>query len=127
MAIEREVFSDPWPLSGFQTFLGELGLVSESDGQVVGYIFARAAGGEAEILNLAVHPAHRRRGVGRRLLEEILTRVAKRGAALLFLEVRASNTVAQAFYREMGFKQVGRRPNYYDRPREDALILARTM
>jgi ribosomal-protein-alanine N-acetyltransferase len=125
LAIERSVFSDPWPASGFQAFLGELGLVSECDGEVVGYVFARVAGGEAEVLNLAVHPAHRLRGVGRALLERVIERVTRRGADLLFLEVRASNTEAQTFYRKMGFKQVGRRPNYYDRPREDALILAR--
>jgi ribosomal-protein-alanine N-acetyltransferase len=127
LAIEREVFSDPWPVSGFQAFLGELGLVSEFDGEVVGYIFARVAGGEAEILNLAVHRAHRSRGVGRSLLEEIVKRVARRGANLLFLEVRVSNVEAQNFYCKMGFKQVGRRPNYYVRPREDALILAREL
>ncbi|GIW53511.1 MAG: hypothetical protein KatS3mg081_2866 [Gemmatimonadales bacterium] len=92
---------------------------------MVGYVFARVAGGEAEVLNLAVDPEHRLRGVGRSLLEQIIDRVARRGASLLFLEVRASNTEAQAFYRKMGFRQVGRRPNYYDRPREDALILAR--
>ncbi len=127
LAIEREVFSDPWPASGFQAFLGELGLVSELGCEVVGYSFARVAGGEAEVLNLAVHPAHRLKGVGRSLLEQIIDRVAKRGANLLFLEVRASNTEAQTFYRRMGFKQVGRRPNYYARPREDALILAREL
>lgn len=99
--------------------------MSELEGEVVGYIFARVAAGEAEVLNLAVHPAHRSRGVGRSLLEQIVHRAARRGASLLFLEVRESNTQAQNFYRKMGFKQVGRRPNYYARPREDALVLAR--
>ncbi len=91
----------------------------------MGYVFARVAAGEAEVLNLAVHPAHRFRGVGRSLLEQMMRRAARRGASLLFLEVRESNTPAQNFYRKMGFKQVGRRSKYYARPQEDALILAR--
>jgi len=77
---------------------------------------------EAELLNLAVAPAFRRLGVGSRLLERVAEEAAASGALSLFLEVRESNSVAQAFYRQRRWQFQARRAGYYSNPSEDALI-----
>jgi ribosomal-protein-alanine N-acetyltransferase len=81
-------------------------------------------GGEADLVNLAVVPAARRRGVGRRLLEAAVAFCRRRGVALLWLRVRASNHAARAFYLQAGFRTVGRFRAYYATPREDAVLMA---
>ena len=86
-----------------------------------GFVLARAAGGEAEILTLAVHPAVRRRGLARKLLARVLD---KTGGDPVFLEVAADNAAAQALYRSSGFVPCGQRPGYYG-PGRDAVILRR--
>jgi ribosomal-protein-alanine N-acetyltransferase len=87
-----------------------------------GMLLARAAGGEAEILTLAVAPAARRRGIARALLAAAMRRAAASGAAALFLEVAASNGAARALYETTGFVRVGRRARYYPNG-GDALVL----
>jgi ribosomal-protein-alanine N-acetyltransferase len=79
---------------------------------------------QAHINNLAVLPELRGRGLGTQLLEAIIAEAAHLGAAVLTLEVRASNTPALQLYRSAGFKQVGDRKNYYTKPVEDALVLS---
>ena len=90
---------------------------------VAGYAIAHHAADEGEILNLGVAPAHQRRGVGRVLVEHLLTLLAERGVDAVFLEVRESNAAARRLYQRLGFREVGRRPGYYRRPVEDAVIL----
>jgi ribosomal-protein-alanine N-acetyltransferase len=97
--------------------------VAVEHGEVVGMIAARAAGGESEILNLAVSPSQRRRGLGTCLLQCAMARLLKAGARELFLEVRETNATARQFYAAMGFAETGRRRNYYRDPMEDALVL----
>jgi [ribosomal protein S18]-alanine N-acetyltransferase len=124
--IERAVFSDPWPAAAFRGLLGPLAWVSvDADGGLAAYVFAHHALDEGEILNVAVHPAHRRTGVGRALVERVCAELARVGVARVFLEVRESNQAGRAFYRELGFTPVGKRRGYYARPREDALVLVR--
>jgi [ribosomal protein S18]-alanine N-acetyltransferase len=94
---------------------------------MLGYSVLRRAGDEAELLNLAVAPMHRRRGVGTILLNRALDDARQFGARTVFLEVRASNRVARAMYAGRGFEQAGRRQRYYRRPVEDALILRYTL
>ena len=77
------------------------------------------------MMNLAVLPAFRRRSVGKNLVLELINRLTDNEVHSLTLEVRASNMPALALYEVLGFEQVGRRPNYYTAPREDALILRR--
>lgn len=127
VAIEKEAFSDPWSRESFQGLLSQLALVAGEGDGVAGYIFAHWAGEESEILNLAVHPEQRRRGIARRLVEETVVRLVAMGVRMMFLEVRESNGGARAFYEGFGFREVGRRPGYYRQPREDALVLARTL
>ncbi len=127
VAIERQVFADPWSLASFRPLLSGLALAAEQDEAVVAYLFARSVADEAEILNLAVRPSERRRGIARRLVETACTALAERGARTVYLEVRASNTGARAFYATLGFQEIARRQGYYRRPREDALVLARPL
>ena len=94
---------------------------------VAGYLFARRATDEAEILNLAIHPDHRRRGLATALVTGALQDLAQAGARRVFLEVRAANYEAQAFYQTLGFALRGRRKGYYSLPREDALVLSRDL
>jgi len=96
----------------------------ENTESVVGYIVARLAADELHINNAAVREAYRRRGVGTTLLDRIVEEGERAGAYAAFLEVRAGNCAAQALYEGCGFAVVGRRPNYYSAPVEDALIMS---
>ncbi len=126
-AIEHETFSDPWSAAAFRELLGPLSFVAVEGREVVGYLFARTAADEAEILNLAVRDDRRRSGIGRRLIETALVDCRARRVAMVYLEVRVSNERGRAFYGDLGFQEVGRRRAYYNKPREDALVLALEM
>ncbi len=90
---------------------------------VAGYLVCRAvAGGEREVLNMAVDPEFRRRGIARALLEA----ECNRNLADYFLEVRASNEAARALYSVMGFTEVGVRPAYYENPPESGIVMKRS-
>ena len=101
--------------------------VAEEEGIVCGLVAFRTMADEAEILNLAVDSTRRRRGIGSRLMKDALAACKAAGVRKIFLEVRDSNQAAQIFYLRMGFTEVGRRRQYYSRPLEDALVLARTV
>ena len=95
-------------------------LVALCDGRVAGFAVARRlAESEAELLNLAVDPAFRRRGIGRRLVAEVTSNL--RGT--LWLEVRESNVTARKFYKSLGFCEAGRRPSYYPDTAEGAIVM----
>jgi ribosomal-protein-alanine N-acetyltransferase len=126
VAIERRCFSDPWSEAAFREALSSewtFGLVAEGVRGAAGYLVGREVGGSGEILNLAVAPEFRRRGIGGAMLEEGLAAFRRRGANEVFLEVRESNRSAQALYLARGFRAVGQRAAYYRNPREDALVL----
>jgi [ribosomal protein S18]-alanine N-acetyltransferase len=89
-------------------------------GAIAGFLVSRTVAGETEVLNLAVHPQYRRQGIGRLLLAPLL----ESGSSALYLEVRASNHTARAFYRRMGFREVGTRPRYYHSDGEAAVVLS---
>lgn len=108
-----------WDPRGYLAFDAS---VVEMDGAVAGFlVLRRTAPDEAEILNLAVAPAHRRRGLARLLLE----RVALARPVALYLEVRESNQAALSLYRALGFVACGRRPGYYRSPPEAAVLMRR--
>jgi len=121
------VFSDPWSAQDFRDCVTSDAhfLVAEvrGSGDIVGYVVAFEAADEGEILNLAVAPAGRRNGLGRALVQAILEALTARGVRQTYLEVRESNAPARALYAAHGFKEVGRRKQYYRRPVEDAIVL----
>jgi [ribosomal protein S18]-alanine N-acetyltransferase len=94
---------------------------------VCGFVVARCAGGELEILNIAVAATRRRKGIGTALLGEAFLGAKAESATTAFLEVRASNSGAAEFYARHGFQITGRRRNYYRSPTEDALLLSRLL
>jgi ribosomal-protein-alanine N-acetyltransferase len=125
-AIERVCFSDPWTPAGIEETIQyetALALVAENRAGVAGYIMARISGEEGEILNLAVLPPYRRRGVARRLLAEGVAALVADGVREAYLEVRESNAAAISLYQSAGFRTVGLRPRYYRNPPENALVL----
>jgi ribosomal-protein-alanine acetyltransferase len=104
--------------------IGEiLSFVVEENGKVVGVLQWRNLGEEVEILDLAVHPVHRRHGHATFLLQRFLQRASQSPAKKIFLEVRESNAAAIALYNKFGFHISGRRPNYYRNPEESALLM----
>src|SRR2546426_11133875 len=106
---------------------GVLFSVATARAAVAGYVVAHHAADEGEILNLAVTPLHRRRGLGRALVRHVLGRLARRMVKIVFLEARQADTAARRLYESLGFVGVGRRPGYYRRPLEDAVILRVTL
>ena len=127
-ALEKLCFSDPWSVSSIASELDNplsLWLVWEEDGAAAAYLGVQRVPPQADVMNVAVSPALRRRGIARALFAELERRLPE--IEELFLEVRASNYGAIALYRTLGFEQVGRRPNYYLDPREDALILRKEL
>lgn len=127
-ALEKLCFSDPWSASSIASELDNplsLWLVWEEDGAAAAYLGVQRVPPQADVMNVAVSPALRRRGIARALFAELERRLPEIDE--LFLEVRASNSGAIALYRTLGFEQVGRRPNYYLDPREDALILRKEL
>ena len=125
-ALETVCFSDPWPEQSIASELTNplsLWLVAMDNDDVVGYIGSQSVLGEADIMNVAVSPAYRRRGIAVCLLNALQEALSRENVYSLALEVRASNDAAICLYHKLGYVQVGRRPNYYHRPKEDALIL----
>ena len=125
-ALEKECFSMPWSENAIASELTNplaLWLVALDGETVTGYVGSQSVMGEADMMNIAVAPGYRRQGVARELVNELIRILKDREVYSLTLEVRASNDSAIDLYRDLGFAQVGRRPNYYTAPKEDALIL----
>lgn len=126
MEIERAVFTMPWTEATFHGLLkrsDSLLWVAEAASEVVGYAAVWVVVDQAELGDIAVAEGWRRQGIARRLLETILDAVREKGIRELFLEVRVSNHQARRLYEQYDFAEVGRRKDYYARPREDALVL----
>jgi ribosomal-protein-alanine N-acetyltransferase len=124
--LERLCFSDPWSENSIRYELTNplsYWLVAVEDGRVAGYVGSQSVLDEADMMNIAVHPDFRRRGVAQSLVEGLVAGLKEKNIRCLTLEVRASNDPAISLYQKLGFAQVGRRPNYYRNPKEDALIL----
>jgi len=130
-ANERAVHPDPWSRSLFGASLehGHYCCVLERRGDLWGHAVLDVAAGEAELLNLCIHPAYWRQGLGRALLRHLLSLAQDAGAEDVFLEVRISNHRAIGLYEGEGFTRVGTRPDYYPGAQgtEDALVMARSL
>lgn len=126
--LEAQCFSDPWSEKSVASELENplsLWLVAEENGQVCGYVGSQTVLDESDMMNVAVDPGFRRRGIARTLIETLIAELSKMGSRCLRLEVRVSNENARALYARMGFQQLGLRKNYYHNPKEDALILGK--
>lgn len=126
VTIEAEAFTSPWREDTFLALLErdavELLVLVDGDA-VIGYAVVWCILDQGELSNIAVAASHRGRGLGRRLLAAAVGRARARGVGHLFLEVRVSNRAARQLYTTAGFEELGRRRNYYDRPREDAILM----
>jgi ribosomal-protein-alanine N-acetyltransferase len=130
IAIDRVSFSLPWPERSFRFELSDNPAarcwVAEMDGQVIGMLVLWLIVDEAHIATIATKPEYRQQGVARQLMMHTLMSAVEEGAKSAFLEVRESNTVAQAMYRKYGFVESGRRPHYYKDNDEDAILMTLT-
>ena len=125
-ALEAICFQDPWSENSVASELNNplsFWLVALEGDRVVGYVGSQTVVGETDMMNVAVHPDFRRRGVAEALILALVEELKVMDSHCLTLEVRASNAPAIALYEKMGFSQIGLRKNYYRNPREDALIL----
>lgn len=126
-------FDDPWTAETFAGLLalpGSFGHLAIARDVPVGFVLARVAADEAEILTLAVAAGSRRRGLGTLLVNHAIAAAAEAGAERMFLEVAEDNGAGQALYRALGFAETGRRPGYYGKPgqqRRDALLMSRAI
>ena len=127
--LERECFSTPWHENGLRyeltNPLAAFYVALDPKGRVAGYAGMHNIVGEGYVTNVAVYPSCRRRGIGRALMETLLQFAEENHLRLVTLEVRASNAGAIALYEQLGFVQVGFRPGYYQKPKEDALIMTK--
>lgn len=128
--IEQLCFTDPWSEAVLESELDAplaQYFIYEEAGQVLGYIGTRMILDVCEIANVAVDPAHRRNGIARMLYAALEEECRRRKITQLELEVRESNLGAQSFYHACGFAPVGKRRNYYESPREDAVLMHRSL
>jgi ribosomal-protein-alanine N-acetyltransferase len=117
-------------LAGLVASPGVAGLLLQVDGHDVGLALCRVAADEAELLTIAVRPAHRRKGLARHLLAAVIDHVRSAGARTLFLEVGVDNRAARSLYDAQGFCAVGERRAYYQRgqgPPADGIVMRLTL
>lgn len=129
-AIENRSFSVPWKRRTFSGLLprddAEL-WVAETGSDILGYLVLWFVTDEGELADLAVDPEYRGRGIGGFLVGRAVERARTRGVRSLFLEVRASNERALSLYRSRGFNVISVRKGYYTKPREDALVMLKSL
>jgi len=125
-----------WSEPQYQSLIGAksadistLALVAEfrANPTVVGFLIARYVAQEWELENIVVAPEERGKGIGTRLMEELLARAQHANSEAVFLEVRESNSAAISLYGKLGFQQIGRRKSYYNNPVEDAILYRRNI
>jgi len=127
-AIEQRAHAFPWSQKTFASNQGEryLNFRLDVDDTLAAFAITQVVLDEATLFNIAVDPAYQRRGIGRQLLEHLISELEKRDVFTLWLEVRASNAAAIALYESLGFNEATIRRNYYPTAdgREDAIIMA---
>lgn len=125
--LEALCFSEPWSEEGILEAyrLGTKFFIAENSKQLLGYIGIKAVIDEGYITNVAVYPQYRGIGVATALINKVFDFAKEKGLSFASLEVRASNTAAVSLYEKTGFKEEGRRKDFYRLPREDALIMTK--
>lgn len=129
-ALEAICFRDPWSEKSVASELNNPlshWLVAVEDDAVLGYIGSQTVLDESDMMNVAVSPAHRRKGIAEALVLALADALREKGSVKLTLEVRASNAPAITLYEKLDFKPIGLRKNYYRNPKEDALIMQKEL
>ena len=129
-AIETMSFSMPWSLHAFTETIDNPNyrfLVAEENGEILGYCGFVYVLDEADIPDVCVSAEARRRGIGRALMEALVALAKELRIVTLHLEVRQSNAPARNLYRALGFEEVGIRKNFYELPKEDAVLMCKTL
>lgn len=124
--LEEETFSMPWSAESFLHMIDREDaayFVAEEDGKILGGCGLLLIAGEGNITNVVVAPQARRRGIATGLLTYLLSEGDRAGLTAYTLEVRVSNAAAIGLYEKLGFVSEGIRPNFYEKPREDAVIM----
>ena len=124
--VEKSIFSQPWSKKGFADAIGQeavLYLTARVNGRLAGYCGLLQSLDEADITNVAVAEVFRNQGVASAMLNELIRCGQERGILNFTLEVRAKNAAALHLYEKLGFVSVGIRPGFYEKPREDAVIM----
>lgn len=130
LEIERKSFPCPWDVNTFSSTMEDRrceGIVAIEDEMVVGYCFAISLSNVVHVLNLAVHPCFRRKGIARQLLRDILSGAVSKDKMYAVLEVRTSNVPALSLYSSMGFTHVSTRHKYYSETNEDANVMVKDL
>lgn len=125
-ALEAAYFTQPWKRHDFEDILtnpDRFYFVAVEDNEVMGGCMLTDIVGEGDVSNVAVHEKYRRRGIAHALLEYMLQFGRKRGIRDFTLEVRQQNVAAQGLYEGLGFVSEGVRPNFYDKPKDNAVIM----
>lgn len=127
--LERECFSDPWSEKALAEELrnpNAVFRVALIDGEVAGYVGMLHVLDEGDICNVAVFDRFRRKGVASALIQHLVDYGVENQLSFITLEVRESNIGAQKFYETMGFETIGVRKNFYDNPKEHAILMNKT-
>jgi [ribosomal protein S18]-alanine N-acetyltransferase len=131
--LHAEADADPWGETAFLDLLAQpsgFGLGLACEGELIAFLLVQIAAENADVLQIATHPDHRRAGHARALLSALETQLRLRGITRLTLDVAADNTPARAFYQDAGFTQDGRRPRYYTARRvapSDAILMSKPL
>lgn len=126
--IEKEIFSIPWSAHSFEDAAmtkENIYLVCECNGVIAGYCGLWTVLGEGNITNMAVDKEYRKKGIGEALMKEMEKRGRQKDVDIFFLEVRQSNAAARRLYNKMGYKEIGTRKRFYERPVEDAIVMSK--
>ena len=124
--LEKECFSTPWSEDGLKSELNNAFarfFVATYAGEIAGYVGAHNVLGEVYITNVAVFEKFRRKGVAKKLIDALLESAKAENGNFVTLEVRKSNIPAVSLYEKCGFEKVGERKNFYEKPRENAVLM----
>ncbi|MCM1467807.1 MAG: ribosomal protein S18-alanine N-acetyltransferase [Alistipes sp.] len=125
--IEADNFSVPWSEKSFREAAvreGNIYVVAEEDGEILGYAGAWCVFGEADITNVCVRADSRKKGIATKMLRFLIEEGGHKEVTAFFLEVRESNLAAQALYEKFGFQKIGIRKNFYEKPVENGIVMS---
>ena len=129
-AIDKASIQNAWTENDFKDAVNQQQQyywVALKEHKIVGFVGMLVAADEADITHIAVQKEYRRQHIAFALLQELICQASELGVGTIYLEVRRNNSSAQRFYQAMNFEEVGVRKNYYTNPKEDAIIMKKTI